>query len=132
MFKSILLLSLLVSLNQIGIESKDEFNQDHDDDVMTYVLNTTKYKKQIRPAKLISVNFTLTYVRIAALDEKIGMLSSSFYMSANWFDFRLKWNRTMFELTELFIPASSIWIPDLAVINAVNHVYFFYLRLTYD
>ena len=99
--------------------AKDEHDQDHDDDVINYLLNITNYKKQVRPTKQVTLDLIFSYGRLAQLDEKSGTLSSSFYIQTKWSDFRLKWNQSTFNLQEVLIPAKTIWHPDLAVINSV-------------
>ncbi len=116
MFKSFLLILLLLLLMT---KAKDEYDQDHDDDVINYLMNLNDYKKQVRPTKQVIVDLKFCLGRLASLDEKSSILSSSFYIQINWLDFRLKWNQSMFNLEEVLIPANKIWHPDLAVINSV-------------
>ena len=103
----------------VKTRAKDEYDQDHDDDVINYLLNITNYKKHVRPTKQVTLDLIFSYGRLASLDEKSGTLSSSFYIQTKWSDFRLKWNQSIFNLQEVLIPAKNIWHPDLAVINSV-------------
>ncbi len=62
--------------------------------------------------------------QIVSVDEKNQIMTSNIYVVATWTDGRLKWNPTaktnttnFGNLTEIIMPATSLWMPDLFVIN---------------
>ncbi len=95
--------------------------QNYDDDVMTSILK--KYNKLIRPVKLLAVDLKISLRQIVSVDEKNQIMTSNIYVSARWTDKRLRWNPysrtnvTYGNLTETTLPASSVWLPDLFILN---------------
>lgn len=104
-------------------EAKD---QNYDDDVMKKVLN--KYNKEVRPIKKIVIKLKVSLRQIVSVDEKNQIMTSNIYVSAVWTDGRLRWNPledvngsyVYGNLTEIVVPTSKLWIPDLFVINTAG------------
>jgi len=68
----------------------------------------------------------LSLRQIVSLDEKSQIMTSNIYVAAIWTDGRLKWfpysqsvsgQSNFNNLTSIVLPATSIWTPDLFVIN---------------
>ena len=95
--------------------------QNYDDDVMTSILK--KYNKLIRPVKLLAVDLKISLRQIVSVDEKNQIMTSNIYVLAKWTDKRFRWNPysstnvTYGNLTETILPASSVWVPDLFILN---------------
>jgi nicotinic acetylcholine receptor len=78
------------------------------------------YKKSIRPDWKTPMRFEITFNQIMNIDEKNQIMQSSFYLKLSWNDQRLTWNTTEFNVKSFLIPATSIWLPDLYIINTAD------------
>jgi nicotinic acetylcholine receptor len=88
-----------------------------------------KYNKLVRPIKTVVMRIRVSLRQIVALDEKNQIMTSNIYVTASWRDGRLKWlpyskganGVPLFNnLTDLVVPATSIWTPDLFIINTAG------------
>ena len=91
------------------------------------------YNSKMRPSGIIGVNtninefgslrifFTLSLRQIISLDERQQVLTTSLYLLLKWNDPRLMWDpNTYNQIEKITVPASSFWLPDLAIMNAVT------------
>lgn len=93
----------------------------YDDDVISAI--TKKYNKLVRPVSTLNMTVRLSMRQIISIEEKSQTMTSSFYLISQWKDGRLKWdstNSTFGYLSQILIPATSIWTPDLFVINTAS------------
>ena len=92
----------------------------YDDDIIALI--TKKYNKLVRPVANLNLSLRISMRQLISIDEKNQIMTSSFYLTCQWIDGRLKWNpsKTYGNLTEIVLPATSIWTPDLFVINTAS------------
>ena len=82
------------------------------------------YDKATKPAELTNIWFSVVPIRLISIDEKNEIMSSSIIIKLTWVDSRLAWDSSL-NLTHKKIPAKSIWLPDLFVINTAEANGFF-------
>ena len=81
----------------------------------------TGYNKNVRPNYLTEMSFELQLNQILAVDEKNQVMTSSFYLKMLWQDPRLTWTESDYEnVTQILIPALSLWLPDSYIINTAD------------
>ncbi|XP_052806637.1 acetylcholine receptor subunit alpha-1-B-like [Mya arenaria] len=85
----------------------------------------TGYERHVPPTRTadshVSVRVYPSIVRIDRLDESREALSATISLSMNWSDQRLTWNPAQYDgVRKLFLPADTIWLPDVGVINTVD------------
>ena len=93
----------------------------YDDDVMSAI--TKKYNSKVRPVSQLNLTIRLSMRQIVSIDEKNQIMTSSFYLISQWKDGRLTWDAnssTYGGLSQIVMPASLIWLPDLFVINTAS------------
>jgi hypothetical protein len=79
----------------------------------------TGYKVNLKPS-YPSINIDLTLNQIININEKNQIMTTSVLLNINWKDDRLDWDLNVYNLTDILIPANSIWTPDLFVINTAD------------
>lgn len=91
----------------------------YDDDIINNIMK--RYSRDIRPGVNVNVSVTLSLRQLVAIDQVNQIMSTSIYLISNWIDKRLEWNPMNYSnLSEIFIPATKIWVPDFNVINAAD------------
>ncbi|CAL1268051.1 unnamed protein product [Larinioides sclopetarius] len=78
------------------------------------------YDKYIRPTNgtnTTEVHTAFMPRQIIELDEELAIFSVDSYLFTTWLDPRLQWNTTDYD-GYLQLPASLIWVPDIAVHNS--------------
>ncbi|WAR06152.1 ACHAB-like protein, partial [Mya arenaria] len=85
----------------------------------------TGYERHVPPTRTaashVSVRVYPSIVRINGLDESREALSATISLSMNWSDQRLTWNPAQYDgVQKLFLPADTIWLPDVGVHNTVD------------
>ena len=87
----------------------------YDNDIMAYLFNSTGpiYIRQARPLAQVPIDLGISYRQLVSLDDKLGILTSSFYLTLQWNDFRLAWDNLSPEtfqkwnnITEIVLPAA--------------------------
>ncbi|XP_060595282.1 acetylcholine receptor subunit alpha-1-A-like [Ruditapes philippinarum] len=83
------------------------------------------YKKHVLPTRTarsyVAVKVYPAIVRIDDLNAWKEELSSTISLSMRWTDDRLSWDpREYGGVTEVYIPASAIWLPDITVHNTLS------------
>lgn len=83
------------------------------------------YRKDVLPTRTsgsyVAVKVYPAIVRIDDLDAQREELSSTISLSLYWTDERLAWDpRDYGGVTEVRVPASSIWLPDITVYNTIS------------
>ena len=79
------------------------------------------YNKMIQPnigesGVVIDVNLN----QIKTVNEQAGIMTTAVYFKVLWTDPRLTWNKTEQGFSNVLIPASSLWLPDLFVVNTAD------------
>ncbi len=110
------------------IVSPEEVHEDTAENHLYTYLFHTGYNKHIRPiedpnqAMNVTVRFELSQIR--KIDDKEQVLYTSGFFAAKWFDAYLTWEPANFSNAEHFIiDANTVWLPDFALINSVEHIY---------
>ncbi|WAR06121.1 ACHAA-like protein, partial [Mya arenaria] len=85
----------------------------------------TGYERHVPPTRSfdshVSVRVYPSIIRIDGLDESREALSVTISLSMNWSDQRLTWNPAQYDgVQKLFLPADTIWLPDVGVHNSVD------------
>ena len=79
------------------------------------------YNKNVRPTRLTRICVLLRLKKLISIDEKTQIMTSSIYLRISWLDPRLEWKLKNNEsLDYMLMPAKSLWLPDLAVINSAD------------
>uniref|UniRef100_A0A1I8IXG1 Neur_chan_LBD domain-containing protein n=2 Tax=Macrostomum lignano TaxID=282301 RepID=A0A1I8IXG1_9PLAT len=88
-----------------------------------------KYNKAVRPppdyntTNVVYINFIV--VKLLGINEVAQHMSLEGFTEMEWNDYRLAWydryNGTFNHITAIYLPRSSIWIPDVITINTVEH-----------
>ncbi|XP_060568605.1 acetylcholine receptor subunit alpha-like isoform X1 [Ruditapes philippinarum] len=83
------------------------------------------YRKHVLPTRkansYVAVKVYPAIVRIDDLNSGKEELSSTISLSMRWTDDRLSWDpRDYGGVTEVYMPASAIWLPDITVHNTVS------------
>ena len=71
---------------------------------------------------------------LSSVDEKNSIITTDSYFTAEWTDSRLSWNLTNVTYGDnkyVFIPATSLWMPDLCELSTVRTNCFLSLRNYY-
>ena len=68
-----------------------------------------------------TVMFDVWIVQISDVDEKNQILNGFYYISEQWTDTELAWNRTDFVgIDKLFLQDDMIWTPDIGLVNDID------------
>ncbi|CAF3536330.1 unnamed protein product [Rotaria socialis] len=86
------------------------------------------YNKLIRPVKHHSERLTvylgLRLTQLLDVDEKNQIMTTNVWLKQLWMDEHLKWDPIHFNnITNISLPASAIWRPDLALLNNADGNY---------
>ncbi|KAF8793926.1 acetylcholine receptor subunit alpha-L1-like [Argiope bruennichi] len=112
------LLGCLVASSVTNISAKRVYSEK---DLRRHIF--ADYDKFVRPAahpdSTITVSTGITPLSIRELDTKTQVLVMDTYMLMKWNDDFLKWDPSEFNnITELRLPNSLVWKPDLSVYTA--------------
>jgi nicotinic acetylcholine receptor len=80
----------------------------------------TNYSKNMRPTDQVEINLNLNLKQIVNVDDTNQLVTTSSYLTASWFDPRLKWNSSLYPLYAISFKVNQLWIPDLFVLNTAN------------
>lgn len=75
------------------------------------------------PSEAVNVTLNIKMVQIIELKEKMQMFSTSTWIRQVWYDPLLVWNTTEYNVSEINIPPTDIWVPDIVLANNVNQDY---------
>lgn len=91
--------------------------------LITALLSSSSYNKNIRPDGQVVVDITAKIQHIVSVDEKQQILTSSSFISQTWIDQRLSWtpNATNDFTQVIQLPVKSLWIPDTMILNSVDN-----------
>ena len=78
------------------------------------------YDKTTKPSGLTQISVSVVPIQLISIDEKNEIMSTSDIIRLWWSDPRLAWNPTDTGTFYKNIPAKSIWLPDLFVINTAE------------
>ena len=124
--KTLYMIIISLSLTKSLSASSDVQEQLIQKKILTEIIN--KYDKTIRPDDSVYLTFKISLRQIISVDEKNQIMTSSLYLTTKWTDPRLDWNASNFNgVDNILIPAKTLWLPDLFVINT-GYLKFFYLN----
>ncbi|XP_067650019.1 acetylcholine receptor subunit alpha-1-A-like [Haliotis asinina] len=82
------------------------------------------YDKRVEPFgpnTTLDVRMDLTLVEISGIDEQNQVMTTNCWITLIWKDASLEWQTEKYEnVTDIRVPADSIWTPDLRIKNAVE------------
>jgi hypothetical protein len=79
------------------------------------------YNKTIRPNETVYVLPAFQIYKIIQIDEVKEIMQTSAYFFVSWSDSRLKWEPSEHNnITEMYMPITELWKPDLYVINSAD------------
>ncbi|CAF4648713.1 unnamed protein product, partial [Rotaria sp. Silwood1] len=92
------------------------------------LIQVRAYNKLIRPVKHNSEKLTvylgLRLTQLLDVDEKNQIMTTNVWLKQLWIDEHLKWDPMNFNnLTNISIPASELWRPDLVLFNNADGNY---------
>lgn len=109
---AIILINIIIIING---QQETEYN------ITTKLL--AKYEKKILPPELV-IKIKITLNQIVTIDEISQIMVTSSIMEVQWTDKRLQFTDKS-GIKEILIPALSIWLPDLFIINTADRNGFF-------
>ena len=116
------LLTIFVILFSNGINARErKYNPDLEHNITSIMLSG--YNKAIQPGNL-TIQLKLTLNQIVSIDEKNQILTTSSLVDLTWTDTRLSFDPKK-GMSEVLAPASSVWLPDMYVINTADSNGFF-------
>jgi hypothetical protein len=81
----------------------------------------SNYVNPIRASKIVDGLFKVFLRQIISIDEKNQVMTSSVNIYACWTDSRLSWDSDEYsDISQLLIPASKLWMPDLVIQNSAD------------
>nr|XP_039272116.1 acetylcholine receptor subunit beta-like [Styela clava] len=118
-FRHILLFAAFVLLFQYG----NAFKEFQSDEAKLARKLLADYNPEIRPYGMrenaTKVRLGMTLSQIISVNEKDEELSTSVYMTHEWNDFRLTWNKSDFGGIHIHrLPADDIWTPRIILGNS--------------
>jgi len=86
------------------------------------------YNKLIRPVlnrtDKIDVKIGIKFSQLIDVDERLQYMTTNMWFKQEWTDPNLSWDPTNYEnVTEIYVPAESIWHPDIVLYNNADGVY---------
>lgn len=109
-----ILILILLLQNRLG---KTDF-MSYEKMIINQIFNVSQYNKVFRPNDTVYINLTLSLRQIVSLDEIKKLVVTSSYLFIDWYDPRLSWDDSTYQLDYISLPAKNIWLPDLFILNA--------------
>jgi len=79
------------------------------------------YNSYQRPSPRVKMSMRISMRQLASIDPLSQVMTTNFYLSSSWNDDRLKWNNFSYDnITDIILPAESIWTPDLMVLYSAD------------
>ncbi|ESO07005.1 hypothetical protein HELRODRAFT_111011 [Helobdella robusta] len=117
----ICVLYFITSLHQV--QSNPDARRLYDD-----LLRKSKYNRLIRPAlnntSSLLILISLKLSQIIDVDEKNEIITTNVWLNQEWTDYSLVWDPVEYGgVNMLYVPAESIWIPDIVLYNNADGDY---------
>ncbi|PIK37427.1 hypothetical protein BSL78_25739 [Apostichopus japonicus] len=64
-------------------------------------------------SKPLSINLAVRPIKLVNVDVENGLVVVDLWLISTWTDERLQWDPEYFNITELYIDSSLIYIPDI-------------------
>ena len=71
-----------------------------------------KASKTPESTALTPINITIELDWIIEVDTALGSWIGIIWFGLSWYDHRLSWNKTDYNVSKITVPGSQIWIPD--------------------
>ena len=103
------------------VPSSDGYTSDQVKNLTKYLFETNAYDKTLRPATNqisptdLKVSFYL--IGLNKLDELEEKLTTTAFLTLEWKDEFLAWDRSMFPVQKLTVPQDKVWKPDFVLKN---------------
>ncbi|XP_063700655.1 neuronal acetylcholine receptor subunit alpha-7-like isoform X2 [Culicoides brevitarsis] len=115
--------SFLYLLLILFISFKDSLQGYHEKRLLNHLLNT--YNSLERPvsneSESLEVKFGLTLQQIIDVDEKNQLLITNIWLSLEWNDYNLQWNKSEYPgVKDLRITPNKLWKPDVLMYNSAD------------
>ncbi|CAF3221835.1 unnamed protein product [Rotaria socialis] len=86
------------------------------------------YDKRVRPAynamDVLNVAISLSVTQLIDVDEKSQIMTTNVWLKHEWFDYRLRWDPSMYEnICIMYIASEELWLPDIALYNNADGDY---------
>ncbi|XP_043197753.1 neuronal acetylcholine receptor subunit alpha-10-like [Amphibalanus amphitrite] len=99
---------------------------DHERRLLRYLL--ADYDRSVRPsqdaAKPLNVTFGMALTQIIDVDERNQILTTNCWLTQEWIDYSLTWNRSEFGgIPVIRLPHDRLWKPDILLYNNADSAY---------
>ena len=86
----------------------------NDDGIAFFLYRRSELKasKTSESAALTPINITIELDWIIEVDTASGSWIGIIWFGLSWYDHRLSWNKTDYNVSKITVPGSQIWIPD--------------------
>ena len=71
-----------------------------------------KASRTVNSTSLTAINITIDLDWVIEVDTASGSWIGIIWFGLSWYDYRLSWNKTEFNVSKITVPGSKIWIPD--------------------
>ena len=71
-----------------------------------------KASRTVNSTSLTAINITIDLDWVIEVDTASGSWIGIIWFGLSWYDYRLSWNKTEFNVSKITVPGSQIWIPD--------------------
>ncbi|CAF0777634.1 unnamed protein product [Brachionus calyciflorus] len=80
-----------------------------------------EYDRTITPIGKSEINLTFFLRQLVTIDEKNQLITTNSYVTQQWYDPRLTWNTSDYNITnKIIIQAKKLWLPDLNFLNSAD------------
>ena len=90
------------------------------ENLSSFLLIQKNYNKNVRPLYQTNIEFEMSVNQLVNIDEKNEIMTSSCYLKMKWQDTRMSWDTNTFNVDQILVPATSLWLPDAYVINTAE------------
>ncbi|CAF1595717.1 unnamed protein product [Rotaria sp. Silwood1] len=86
------------------------------------------YDKRVRPVynanDALNVAISLSVTQLIDVDEKRQIITTNVWLKHEWFDYRLKWNSSLYDnICIMHMASEELWLPDIVLYNNADGAY---------
>uniref|UniRef100_H3A717 Cholinergic receptor nicotinic beta 4 subunit n=1 Tax=Latimeria chalumnae TaxID=7897 RepID=H3A717_LATCH len=100
---------------------------DSEERLMSYLLDSKKYNKLIRPAinnSQTSISLQVSLAQLISVNEREQIMTTNVWLTQAWHDYRLMWEPADYEgIDKLRIHPKLLWLPDIVLYNNADGTY---------
>lgn len=78
------------------------------------------YSKEYPSSEYTVLQLTIFINQITSIDDSNQQMKSSINIMVEWYDERLQWDTSAYNIEWVLINANSLWLPDLVILNSVS------------